>query len=62
MSLLSLGQAFVGDRVRVVDGGRFHFEEGRVVQRINGKMGVVFDWDENMHPYFVEAMHLEIVR
>jgi len=52
---------FVGDRVRVVDGGPYHFEVGRVTVRKDGKFGVVFDWDMAGVATYYEPMHLEIV-
>ena len=49
----------LGDTVRVVDGGKFHFEEGRIVSFSNGQYGVVFEWDTDNTQHFYEPMHLE---
>jgi len=48
----------LGDTVRVVDGGKFHFEEGRIISYSNGQYGVVFEWDTTSTHYY-EPMHLE---
>ena len=61
LKVRSLPHAFVGDHVRIVDGGTHHMEQGRVVSRVGGKLGVVFHWDTAMAPKFYDPMHLEII-
>ncbi|NIV38534.1 MAG: hypothetical protein GWN58_56695 [Anaerolineae bacterium] len=61
LKVRALPHAFVGDHVRIVDGGTHHMEQGRVVSRVNGQLGVVFHWDTAMAPKFYDPMHLEII-
>ena len=61
LKVRAMGFPNVGDRVRVVDGSRYNFEEGRITLRKDGMYGVVFDWDTAGIHHFVAPHHLEIV-